>query len=236
MLTIWGRPSSFNTQKVLWLVGELKLPHTHIPLGGSFGGLDAPEFAAMNPHRRVPVIDDAGTIVWESHTILRYLAARHGGPRFWSADAAQRSHAERWMDWAQTTLQPDFLLGVFWGLYRTPEHLRDWPAINEKVARCARHFALLDRVLADRSFLCGEDLTLADIPAGTGSTAISSSRSRGRPCPMSRPGTRASRRVRPIGNTSWCRLPSCAVGSRRDGCNAVTSPRLRGEVASAASG
>jgi glutathione S-transferase len=167
MLTIWGRPSSFNTQKVLWLAGELELPHTHVPLGGRFGGLDAPAFGAMNPHRRVPVIDDGGTIVWESHTILRYLAARHGGPRFWSADAAQRSHVERWMDWAQTTLQPDFLLGVFWGLYRTPEHLRHWPAINEKIARCARHFALLDRVLADRPFLCGDDLSLADIPAGT---------------------------------------------------------------------
>src|SRR3982074_1877991 len=77
MLTVWGRRSSFNLQKVMWLVGELGLEHRHIEAGGQFGGLDAPEFRAMNPHGRVPVIDDDGMIVWESHAILRYLAARH---------------------------------------------------------------------------------------------------------------------------------------------------------------
>ena len=70
MLKVWGRRSSFNLQKVMWLVGELGLPHEHIPAGGSFGGLD-PAVLAMNPHGRVPVIDDDGTVVWESHTILR---------------------------------------------------------------------------------------------------------------------------------------------------------------------
>ena len=69
MLTVWGRRSSFNLQKVMWLVGELEVAHRHIEAGGQFGGLDTPEFRAMNPHGRVPVIDDDGTIVWESHVI-----------------------------------------------------------------------------------------------------------------------------------------------------------------------
>ena len=69
------------------------------------------------------------------------------------------------MDWSQATLQSDFLMGVFWGFYRTPEAQRNLPAIAAKVTACARHFRLLDRVLADRPFLCGESLTLADIPA-----------------------------------------------------------------------
>ena len=63
MLTVWGRRNSFNVQKVLWLVGELSLEHTHIDSGGSFGGLDAPEFIAMNPHRKVPVIRDDDAVV-----------------------------------------------------------------------------------------------------------------------------------------------------------------------------
>lgn len=167
MLTVWGRLNSFNVQKVMWLVGELGLPHRHVPAGGSFGGLDAPEFLAMNPHGRVPVIDDGGTVVWESHAILRYLAARYGAPRFWSDDPAVRAGAEQWMDWSATTLQPDFLMGVFWGFYRTPAAQRNMAAVNDKVARCAAHFRLLDRVLAGRAYLCGDDLTLADIPAGT---------------------------------------------------------------------
>jgi len=82
MLTVWGRRSSFNLQKVMWLVGELELPHKHIPAGGDFRLNDTPEFLAMNPHGRVPVIDDNGTIVWESQTILRYLAAKYGRERF----------------------------------------------------------------------------------------------------------------------------------------------------------
>ena len=71
------------------------------------------------------------------------------------------------MDWSQTALQPDFLMGVFWGFYRTPDAQRDWPAINKSVARSADHFRLLDRVLSTRPFLAGERLSLADIPAGT---------------------------------------------------------------------
>jgi glutathione S-transferase len=167
MLKVFGRPSSFNVQKVMWLVDELALPHQHIPAGGRFGGLDTPEFLAMNPHGRVPVIDDDGVVVWESHAILRYLGARHGRGRFWSDDAAERSRVDRWMDWSQTVLQPDFLVGVFWGYYRTPEPQRNGPAIRASIARCTRHFLLLDRMLADRPFLCGGDLTLADIPTGT---------------------------------------------------------------------
>src|ERR1700752_176248 len=100
MVTVWGRRSSFNLQKVMWLLGELQLEHRHIELGGQFGGLDTPEFLDMNPHGRIPVIDDQGTVVWESHAILRYLAARFGGTALWPDDPAERSLADRWMDWS----------------------------------------------------------------------------------------------------------------------------------------
>lgn len=167
MLKVWGRRSSFNVQKVLWLIGELGLPHEHIPAGGSFGRLDEPAFRAINPHGRVPVLEDGDAVIWESHTILRYLAARYGKGSFWLDDPAARARVEGWMDWSQTTLQPDFLAGVFWGYYRTPEAQRDWPAIRKSLARCAEHFGLLDGILAHHPFLTGDQLALADIPAGT---------------------------------------------------------------------
>ncbi|PTS90354.1 MULTISPECIES: glutathione S-transferase family protein [unclassified Caulobacter] len=167
MLKVWGRRSSFNVQKVLWLVGELDLPHEHIPASGDFGGLDDPGFLAMNPHGRIPVIDDGGTIVWESHAILRYLAAQHGGLAWWPKTPADRVATDGWMDWAQSTLQHDFLTGVFWGWYRTPETQRDLTAVRTALAACARHFTLLDEVLARRPFLGGAAPGLADIPLGT---------------------------------------------------------------------
>lgn len=166
MLTIWGRRSSFNVQKVMWLVGELQLAHQHIEAGGSFGGLDTAEFRRMNPHGQVPVIKDDRVVVWESHAILRYLAARYGQDKFWCNDAAKRAEYEQWMDWAQTALQPDFLVGIFWGFYRTPADQRNVAAIRHSVDRCTAHFRLLDELLTDRSFLLGDALTLADIPIG----------------------------------------------------------------------
>lgn len=167
MLTIWGRRSSFNLQKVMWLVGELGIEYRHIEAGGQFGGLDTPEFRAMNPHGRVPVIDDNGTIVWESHTILRYLAACYGREAYWSDSAAERSLFERWMDWSQTALQRDFLIGVFWSFYRTPELERDLTAIQDSINCCTRYFQLLDRILVDKKYMLGDRLSLADITIGT---------------------------------------------------------------------
>jgi glutathione S-transferase len=167
MLTVWGRRSAFNVQKVLWLIGELGLDHRHIDVGGAAGGLDTPAFLATNPHGRIPVIDDDGTVVWESHTILRYLAARYAPDRLWSDDPSARSEVDRWMDWSQTALQPVFLRGVFWGYFRTPEPQRNWPAINHALDQCAANFRLLDLWFSNRDFIAGDAFGLADIPIGT---------------------------------------------------------------------
>jgi glutathione S-transferase len=167
MLTVLGRRSSFNLQKVTWLLEELDHSYRHIELGGTFGGLDTPEFRLMNPHGKVPVIKDGDHVVWESHAILRYLAARYGGDAFWSDEPRIRSGVDQWVDWSQAVLQRDFLTGVFWGFYRTPEALRDQIAIERNVERCAEHFRLLDTMLADKQFLFGDALSLADITIGT---------------------------------------------------------------------
>ena len=167
MLKVWGRRSSFNVQKVMWLVDELGLAHEHIDAGGKFGGLDAPEFLAMNPHGKVPVIDDDGTIVWELQAILRYLAARHGGARWWPEDPLSGHWPNCWMDWSATALQPDFLMGVFWGSIAHRRHSAICLRSARKSQTCASHFRLIDRILHDRHHLLGDALTLADIPAGS---------------------------------------------------------------------
>ncbi len=166
MLRIWGRRNSINVQKVMWAVGELNLPHERIDAGGSFGGLSTDEFYAMNPNRRVPVIDDGGTIVWESHAIVRYLAAKYGEGTLAPSDAGLRAQSDMWTDWVLADLQPAFIGGVFWNFYRTPEAQRNWPSIRRGVARSAVLFRLLDRHLEGRAFVAGDSLTTGDIPAG----------------------------------------------------------------------
>lgn len=167
MLRIWGRRNSINVQKVMWAVGELGLAHERIDAGGPYGGLDTDEFGAMNPNRRVPVIDDGGTIVWESHAIVRYLAAKYGAGTLAPDDPGIRAQSDMWMDWVLADLQPAFIGGVFWNFYRTPEEQRNWQLIRKGIARSTILFRLLDRQLETHAFVGGDALTMGDIPAGT---------------------------------------------------------------------
>jgi glutathione S-transferase len=167
MLKVWGRANSINVQKVIWAVGELGRAQESRDARGAFGGLDTDEFRAMNPNARVPVIDDGGTIVWESQAIVRYLAAKYGAGTLWPEDPGVRSLSDRWMDWTITDLQPSFHGAVFWGFYRTPEPQRNWPSIRQGIARSAILFRLLDRHLADKPFVAGDELTIGDVAGGT---------------------------------------------------------------------
>ena len=105
--------------------------------------------------------------MWESHAILRYLAARHGAGRFWSDDPVARAAVEGWMDWSQTVVAAGFPQRRVLGILPDAGDKRNWPAIKAALARCARDFGKLDRLLEERSFLLGETLSLADITAGT---------------------------------------------------------------------
>lgn len=165
MLKIWGRRNSINVQKVMWAVGELELAHEHIAAGGSYGGLDTDEFGAMNPHRRVPVIDDDGIIVWESHAIIRYLALKHGNGSLWPQNAQTHAHADMWMEWVTADLQPAFI-GLFWNYYRTPADKQDPQRVESGIARSNALFELLEHHMECRQFMAGDTLTMGDIPAG----------------------------------------------------------------------
>ena len=166
MLRIWGRANAFNVQKAMWAIGEVGVPYECIDAGGSFGGLDAPVFLAMNPYGRIPVIDDGGVIAWESNAIIRCLAAKYAAGNLWPEDPGARVGADKWMDWNQNHLYHDFI-DLFWGYVRTPERERDWPRLNLLIDRCAKGFSFLDRHLSANDYLAGSMFTMADIPAGT---------------------------------------------------------------------
>jgi len=163
MLELWGRKNAYNVQKVVWILAELKLEYVHHDVGSTAGDLDSEEFLALNPHARIPVLRDKDAIIWESNTIVRYLAASYAAGTLWSEDALQRSRAERWMDWELCNLHPDFI-DLFWGYYRTPPESRNHQAIATAQQRCAQHFAQLDRQLESRPYLAGESFTMGDIP------------------------------------------------------------------------
>lgn len=165
MLRIWGRISSINVQKVVWCCDETALAYDRADVGGKFGGNDTPQYLAMNPNGLVPVIDDDGFILYESNAIVRYLAGKHSPGKLWPEDLRQRADADRWMDWQATSFTPA-MWGAFWHLIRKSPAERDAALIEssrEKSDKCA---AILDRHLADRTWLTGERFTAADIVVG----------------------------------------------------------------------
>ena len=165
MRKIYGRTTSFNVQKVLWLADELNLDYEHLELGGRFGGLDTPEFTRFNPMQKVPVLVDGDRVIWESHTILRYLVAEYGDSNWYPNSAYERSIYERWLDWSQTAFQPAFM-AVFWGYYRMPPQKRDMAVIEKQLNKCIGCLSILDRQLENARYLAADFLTLADIPTG----------------------------------------------------------------------
>ena len=164
MLRIWGRTNSVNVKKALWALEELGVRYERIDAGMEFGVVKTPEYRAMNPNALVPTIDDDGFILWESHTIVRYLAAKHGDGGLWPNELRARADAERWMDWAYT-FQAAFR-PVFWGLVRTPPEKRDMKAIDEARVKCGELLAVPDAALARRPYLGGERFTMGDLPLG----------------------------------------------------------------------
>jgi glutathione S-transferase len=164
MLRIWGRTNSVNVKKAMWCVQELGLQYERIDAGMQFGVVNTPEYRKMNPTGLVPTIDDDGFVLWESHSIVRYLCAKHSAGNLWPTDLRARADAERWMDWAFSF--QGAMRNVFWGLIRTPPEKRDAKAIAEGCKKSAEFAGILDKVLATRPYVAGAAFTMGDIPIG----------------------------------------------------------------------
>ena len=131
MLKIWGRTNSVNVKKALWCLEELGLQYERTDAGMQYGVVNTPEYRKMNPNGLVPTMDEDGFILWESHSIVRYLAAKYGKGVLWPMDERTRAIANQWMDWAFTF--QGSVRDAFWNLIRTPPEKRD--AAGDRGAR-----------------------------------------------------------------------------------------------------
>jgi glutathione S-transferase len=165
MLKVWGRLTSSNVMKVMWCVDELGIPHERVDIGGPFGGNKEPAYLAINPNGLIPTIDDDGYILWESNACVRYLAAKHGAGTLWPTDLKARGDSDRWMDWQLTTLSGPSTV-IFWQLIRTKPEDRDMKGVAAAAVKLNELFGWVDKVLATRKFVAGDQLTIGDIPMG----------------------------------------------------------------------
>ncbi|KVC46750.1 glutathione S-transferase [Burkholderia ubonensis] len=166
MLHILGKIPSINVRKVLWLCAELDLPFEREDWGAGFRSTDDPAYLALNPHGLVPVIKDDDFVLWESNTIIRYLANRYGGEALYPAEPQARARIDQWIDWQASDLNRSWVF-AFQGLVRkSPDH-RDPDGIAKSIADWTKHMRVLNAQLdATGAFVAGERFTLADIPIG----------------------------------------------------------------------
>lgn len=178
MLRLWGRPTSGRTQKVLWTLAEIGLefdfilasatmgPGGHISKGNKpYGIVDTPEYRAMNPNGTVPTIDDGGFILWESNSIVRYLAMQYAPDLLYGNDIRTFASASRWLDWENNELLPPQHELVM-QLVRLPEGERDGARLERARQAFMKRLQIVEAQLGRTSYIAGERFTYGDIPLG----------------------------------------------------------------------
>ncbi|MBU3638106.1 glutathione S-transferase family protein [Polynucleobacter sp. AP-RePozz3-80-G7] len=166
MMRLWGRKSSINVQKVLWCLAELGLKEgkdfERIDAGLQFGINNTPEFLNLNPNGLVPTLEDGEVVLWESNTIMRYLARQHDRAGRFTTDIRTQYESEKWMDWQLGTMWPALRI-AFLGLTRTPEVERQYESILKGYQETNRLLGLLDQTLSKQSYCAGNQFQPGDI-------------------------------------------------------------------------
>lgn len=166
MLRILGRASSINVRKVLWACAEIGIPFEREDWGSGFKSTDAPEFLALNPNAMVPVIQDGDFTLWESNSIIRYLAARYGDGAVYPSEAKARAMVDRWIDWQASELNRSWSY-PFMALVRKSPDYQDSQALAAGCKEWSRNMQILnDQLQATGAYVAGREFSLADIPIG----------------------------------------------------------------------
>ena len=166
MLNILGKASSINVRKVLWACAELRLPFKREDWGSGFRSTAEPGFLALNPNAMVPVIQDGDFVLWESNTIIRYLASQYGGHALYPAAPKPRARVDQWMDWQATDLNRSWSY-AFMALARQSAAHRDAAAIEASCQAWTHCMGILEQRLSQTgAYVAGEAFSLADIPVG----------------------------------------------------------------------
>ncbi|TFW03159.1 glutathione S-transferase [Oxalobacteraceae bacterium OM1] len=166
MITIFGKASSINVRKVLWTCAELGLRFEREDWGSGFQSTDTPEFLAMNPNGLVPVLRDGDFVLWESNTIIRYLASRYDGEWLYPSEVRHRAHVDQWIDWQASDLNRSWSYAFMALVRKSPVH-QDAEQIAASAAAWGKCMTVLDRQLEKTgSYLASGQFTLADIPIG----------------------------------------------------------------------
>jgi len=159
MLRIYGAPKSRGL-RVLWMAGELGLEYDHKDYLPRSAPTRSPEFLALNPNGRVPVIDDDGFILSESMAINLYLAKKHGA--LYPSDPKNEARAIQWSLWETDRLDRQ-IVNHARHTSDLPEAERKPEIAGEAWKEVIASFDVLEAALTKSEWLAGPSFSVGDL-------------------------------------------------------------------------
>jgi len=157
MIKLYNAGPSGNGHKVTLMLSLLGLDHEAIPVSLPDKEQKTPEYLAMNPLGKVPVIDDDGEIIRDSQAIVVYLAHKYGDGAWLPTDAAGLGHVMEWLSFAANEMLNSCAVARALILFNREG---DLAAAQEASRQC---LDILDGHLAGREWLVGESPSAADV-------------------------------------------------------------------------
>ena len=148
--------------RALWIAEELQLAYEHVPVEIGEAGARGPEFLALNPNGRLPIIVDGEFVLPESLAITLYLAKKYALGTLYPAALEDEARLWQWSFWAVAEVDR----GVnIWSLHaiRLPPDERDAALRDEALGVLAAPFKVLDTAVSQNPYLLGSDFTVADL-------------------------------------------------------------------------
>ena len=159
MIKVLGRKTSGNVQKILFLLEEAAIGYEREDYGQLFTNTKTEEYLSMNPTGKVPTVIDGDVIIWESNTILRYLATTRA-PQFFGGGPAQNTEIERWLDFLLASVNPGYLAAFKGSKLDIAELPPEFPL---QIKDLHAQLEILDRYIHGKKFFALGKMTLADI-------------------------------------------------------------------------
>ncbi len=166
MLKILGRADSINVRKVLWLCDELNIAYTREDWGRGFQSPNTAEFIHLNPNATIPVLIDQDFVLWQSNSIIRYLANQYAGEMLYSEHPQKRALIDQWIDWQGIELNNSWTYALMHLVRDSPLH-QDKILVEKSIQAWTKNMEILNEQLGKtQAFITGDEFTLADIPIG----------------------------------------------------------------------
>lgn len=166
VIKILGRSNSINVRKLLWVCDELKIPYQREEWGREFRSPQEALFLQLNPNATIPVLIDNDFVLWQSNSIIRYLANQYAGQQLYPIDAKRRALIDQWIDWQGIELNNSWTYALMNLVRHSPEH-QDTALVEKSILSWNHLMHILDQQLAKtNAYIIDEHFSLADIVIG----------------------------------------------------------------------